>query len=324
MSRLDKSIGAVEPEAAETYVTEAAVALKGENAPAFATEAASQNGGRVLMLEGKAYTLREDIRSVLIIGIDDMDAGDTEASPETAHADFLVLAVLDESGSTVRLLQLDRDTITAIPVPDAAENRSGPLLTAHTFGDDEKQRCENTVSAVSNLLCGLPIDDYICVTMGAVPIVNDMLGGVTVTVTDSFAGIDDTLQPGQETTLTGQQALTYVRSCFDMPENKTNENRMARHRVYTDAAIGQLRDAVEEDDTVVEKLLLAISDHLVSDLTIKDLISYLEAAADYEYLGFVTPEGEWNRTEGYEEFYPDQDALESLVIELFCQPAELE
>ena len=81
---------------------------------------------------------------------------------------------------------------------------------------------------------------------------------------------------------------------------------------------------MEEDNAVVEKLLLAISDHLVADLTLDDLISYIETIADYEYLGFVTPEGEWIRTEGYEEFYPDQAALKSLVIEMFCQPAEQE
>lgn len=41
---------------------------------------------------------------------------------------------------------------------------------------------------------------------------NDLLGGVTVTVEDDFSQVDSSLVMGKRVTLTGQQALTFVRS----------------------------------------------------------------------------------------------------------------
>ncbi len=58
--------------------------------------------------------------------------------------------------------------------------------SAHSMGLDQKVRAENTVDAVSHLLGDATIDGYAMVNMGAVSVVNDMVGGVTVTIEMTF------------------------------------------------------------------------------------------------------------------------------------------
>lgn len=61
------------------------------------------------------------------------------------------------------------------------------------------------------------IDGYAMVNVGAVSVVNDMVGGVTVTIEDDFSEVDPTLKMGETVTLMGEQARelreTAKRSC---------------------------------------------------------------------------------------------------------------
>ena len=52
---------------------------------------------------------------------------------------------------------------------------------------DHETRAENTVDAVSTLLGGHKIDGFAMVNMSAIEVVNDMVGGVTVTIEDDFS-----------------------------------------------------------------------------------------------------------------------------------------
>ena len=59
------------------------------------------------------------------------------------------------------------------------------------------------MDAVSTLLGGHKIDGFAMVNMSAIEVVNDMVGGVTVTIEDDFPD-SDTLIKGQTVTLHGE------------------------------------------------------------------------------------------------------------------------
>ena len=67
-----------------------------------------------------------------------------------------------------------------------------------------------------------------------------MVGGVTLTVTSDFSAIDPHLVEGETITLYGDQALTYVRSRYNI-DDETNLARMARQRQYLAALEEKLR-----------------------------------------------------------------------------------
>lgn len=64
------------------------------------------------------------------------------------------------------------------------------LSLAHSMGPDQNMRAENTVDAVSTLLKGQKINGYAMINMSAIQVVNDMVGGVTVTIEGDFSERD--------------------------------------------------------------------------------------------------------------------------------------
>lgn len=93
-----------------------------------------------------------------------------------------------------KLLSVDRNTVT--PVRSLADDGTYLATTdiqlslAHSMGLDQNMRAENTVDAVSTLRKGQKIDGYAMINMSAIQVVNDMVGGVTVTIEDDFSERD--------------------------------------------------------------------------------------------------------------------------------------
>ena len=58
----------------------------------------------------------------------------------------------------------------------------------------------------------MTIDHYVALSMDAVPVINDAVGGVAVRCMDDLTAYDPSLTEGAEITLMGDQALYYVRA----------------------------------------------------------------------------------------------------------------
>ena len=71
------------------------------------------------------------------------------------------------------------------------------------------------------------------VNMSAIEVVNDMVGGVTVTIEDDFPD-SDTLIKGQTVTLHGKDAERFIRERKTVADG-LNENRMSRQAQYEEA-----------------------------------------------------------------------------------------
>ena len=93
-----------------------------------------------------------------------------------------------------KLLSVDRNTVT--PVRSLADDGTYLATTdiqlslAHSMGPDQNMRAENTVDAVFTLRKGQKIDGYAMINMSAIQVVNDMVGGVTVTIEGNFSERD--------------------------------------------------------------------------------------------------------------------------------------
>ena len=155
--------------------------------------------------------------------------------------------------------------------------------------------------------------------MDAVPILNDLVGGVEVEVLHDFTGIDDALIQGQKVTLTGEQALLYVRTRYGL-DDSTNSARMQRQKQYMNALYQVTQDRIATDSHFVMDASLSLSDFTVSDRSVTQLQTLAEKFNRYEFTGIEDIAGESRQGTEYMEFYPDEDALMDLVIRLFYQP----
>ena len=254
MQHLENSISRVENPADSTENANSGNSNPNETSDSAADPSPEKT---VLHLGDSYYSTTDKIETFLVIGT---DASGNQADPaadqvyrQTYHggmADFLALIVVNDTQSTYRILQLNRDTITIVPIID--ENGEGEatgefqLCTAHWFGGDEKMNCENTVTAVSGMLGGLPIDAYFSIGMDQITALNHEVGGVTVTLEDDLTSLDPTMQKGATLTLTDAQAELYVRSRMSVDDGE-NLSRMARQRIYLTALSAQVKELSRED-----------------------------------------------------------------------------
>ena len=174
--------------------------------------------------------------------------------------------------------------------------------------------CVNTVDAVSDFLYGIEIDHYVAMTMGAIPYLNDLIGGVEVTVLDDFSGIDDSLVEGETITLKGEQALHYVRNRAEL-EDSTNLNRMKRQQQYLMAAAQKIEN-LDEDFTISPEQLAQIAKYILSDCSIDTLSRMSEQFGTYKLQELQDIQGEAVQGEEFIEFYPDEEKLAEQVLSL--------
>jgi anionic cell wall polymer biosynthesis LytR-Cps2A-Psr (LCP) family protein len=154
--------------------------------------------------------------------------------------------------------------------------------------------------------------------MDAIPILNDAVGGVTVTVTDDFAKVNPSITMG-ELTLKGDQVIDYVRTRKDVGDQK-NVTRMKRQREYVDsflkALYGKAHDNAEFLIATYEKL----APYIVTDCSVNTLSAMVERYSDFTIADAVTPEGDNIIANDHYEFHVDEEKLDELIVELFYAP----
>jgi LCP family protein required for cell wall assembly len=261
------------------------------------------------------------------MGLDKFE-GDIKSDAYTndRQADFLMLFVFDNVSKKCTALHINRDTMADVNKLDVTGFKvvgtiNQQIALAHIYGDGDKTSCRNTADAVSKLLKNVKIDHYISVTMDTVPVFNDLVGGVEVTVTEDFSGLDDTLVKGEKVTLMGEHALNYVRTRKGL-EDSSNSTRMERQKQYLEALYNKTMQCIESDDEFVVNASLAISDYIVSDRSVTQLQEIMEKASSYEFAGIMSLEGESRMGEKFIEFYPDEELLMKTVVDLFFTEKE--
>ena len=271
--------------------------------------------------EGQWYELNNEIDTVLILGIDSIESTD-ESRDSSSQADFLALLIVDNEAKSFKVLHINRDTVTDIPQIDKYGSKYGTytaqLALAHTYGGQDNMKCRNTVDAVNNLLYSVDIDHYLSLTMDAIPVLNDGMGGVTLTLEEDFTALGENFVKGAEVTLVGDEALTFVRWRSDALTT-SNLDRMTRQRQYISALFDKYVSA-DIDNTL--ETMLKVNEHLVSDCTINQMSDLLETLQDYTYETTLTLPGEAILGSEYVEFHVDETQLQKMVVELFYVPQE--
>jgi len=277
-----------------------------------------------LTYKGKNFVLKDNVETFLVLGLDKFDNEDSGSYNNDKQADFLLLIVVDNEAKTCRAIHIDRDTMADVNMLGVAGDKIGTvnkqIALAHTYGNGREVSCRNTANAVSGVLMGVGVDHYASLIMEAVPVLNDLIGGVTVEIMDDFYGIDDTLIKGETVTLMGDHALNYVRSRKGL-DDSSNNNRMHRQKQYLNAFFDQFRAAAEADEFLLTDVALEMVDYIVSDCSVSKLENILKKISGYSFDGILNIEGKNKRGEQFMEFYPDKDSVKEIVVSCFYEEA---
>lgn len=298
-------------------------------------EAPIENAGTVqnaavktksLTYNGQEYPMKTHLQTVLLIGTDAVEAYEqtTEGVKPFYNynqADFLTLLVLDTDNNTAEILQVNRDTMTDVPWLDVLGNYGGTefkqLCLAFNYGDGGPKSCRNTVSAVSSLLFDAPIDYYMQVPMTAIPVLNDVVGGVPITFQEDMTDIDPAFVKGATVRLDGSQAEKFVRSRMGLSDD-TNTYRMERQLQYLDSFQNCAREAIDTDSQFVLTLLEKLSDYLQTNLTGDQLVNFITQLDESEISPIRPPQGTLTLEDGHYAFYVDLDPTWEDVKRAYC------
>ncbi len=273
-------------------------------------------------VDGVTYRRRKNVTTILLMGIDRDSGKVTSGYRNGGQADFLQLLVIDSEQRKITRLPIDRDTMTPIAILGVLGSQSGirtaQICLSHGFGDGKEQSCELTAGAVSNLLLGTPIDAYIAMYLDGIHVLNDAVGGVTVTLEDDFSALDVSMTQGKTLTLTGKQAELYVRSRRNIGAG-TNEARMVRQRQYADRLAELLDRRVQEDQAYIGALYDELKPYLMTSLSRGALINQVWNTRAYERETAELKGLYRVGTDGFMQFHADETQLRQIVLELLYQ-----
>lgn len=279
---------------------------------------------RTIVRDNVEYYPRTDMTVILLAGTDEEGPVlSSESYNNSAEADMVSLMILNHGDQTINLLSINRDTMMNIPILGVggrpAGSFYGQLALAHTYGTGLDDSCANLRQAVSDFLYGVQIDHYVVMNMDAISVLNDAVGGVTVNVTEDFSQVSDPLPTGT-VTLKGKQAMTYVRSRHGVGD-ELNLTRMERQREYMEGFLHSLRDCVQEDPQNLLTAYQDASNYLTTDCSVTVINSLLNECSGYSLGRVESVKGE-NRTGEFMEFYPDEAALDKLILEMLYAPKQ--
>ncbi|MGN0351054.1 MAG: LCP family protein [Roseburia sp.] len=277
--------------------------------------------------DGQAYRYNNHLKNYLFLGID----SDEKVTPAKdgisgGQSDAMFLLIEDTEKETLSILAINRNTMTPIDVYDKDGNYVGQqvaqICLQHGYGNGQKLSCSRAADAVSRLLYNVPISGYMSVRMGAIPQMNDAVGGVEVEVLDDLSdparGVE--LKQGETVTLSGEEAYVYLRR-RDLDTFDSATQRLERQMQYLTGFFTQAMDLAKRDKSAAVDIYNSMSDYLVTNM---DATGMLTETLQYSFddSQVYTVPGETVMGETFEEYHVDEDALYQLILELFYEPVE--
>lgn len=277
---------------------------------------------------GVHYRYNADILTFLFLGIDKME--EVEESGEGlggGQSDAVFLLVLNPHTREISVIGIPRDTMTEIEIYGTGGNYLGTstaqLTLQHAYGDGAKVSCERSRDAVTRLFYGLPIHGYCAVNMGAIPLINDAVGGIELEALETLDFKEFHVKEGEHIRLEGMDAYYYLHN-RDVTSFNSAGRRLERQKQYLSAYADAVVAALKKDITFPAYLYGTLSRYMVTDISL-DEVGYLATqVAGYHFSGegMRSLKGETVMGEEYEEFYVDEEALYRLLLEVFYEEVE--
>lgn len=283
----------------------------------------------IVTYKGKKYEYNNNIRTYLMMGVDNDDpVALAEDYTHGGQSDAMFLLVTDTSKQTLKVISINRNTMTDIRLCDPKGNDLGTFYTQiclqHGFGDGKRLSCSRSVDAVSGLFGNIPISGYLAMNMGGIPKMNDEIGGVELKVLQDidFPEQKVSLKKDDIVTLNGTEAYYYLRG-RDIEEFDSATDRLRREEQYILAYMKKLKTLAGRDSSKAVGIYNSISDYLVASVDFTDLITELMG---YEFSDddMLTVPGETKigqPVDGkrFEEYYVDEEKMQKLIIQVFYE-----
>lgn len=318
-NRLKSNVVNAAPSVSEVVPVEAATAKE---------EAVWQEGW--IKHNGIIYEYNDNIITFLIMGIDKQgDVKEVAEGTNGGQADALFLLTLNPDDKTIGVIGINRNTMTDIDIynEEGAYVRTvnAQIAVQHGFGNGVEESCEYELKAVRKLFYNIPVHGYAAINMSAISTINDLVGGVDVTVLEDLTKFDKSLKEGAEVHLEGKSAYVYA-SRRDTSVFGSADKRLERQKQYLKAFIAKAKSEGKKNIGIVSDIYKAVSDEMTTDITLDEALYLAPEVIDYSFSddNFRMMSGDTIQGDRFEEFYPDEEALYELILDVFYDEVQIE
>lgn len=284
-----------------------------------------KGGYRTITWKDKEYQYNSLITTILYAGLDSTDPlKASETYSNKARADSISVVILDKKKKKMSILALNRDTMTEIRRYTRTGEDMGTYVShlgyAYSYGDGGEVSCEDLKEAVEKLL-GISIDEYAVTNQSSITSINDLVGGVTVTVpNDDLAAMYPELKKGAVVTLDDSNVKDFLQH-RDTAADFSNEGRIERQQAYVTAYVDLLKNRLASEPDQLWQEIGQMNDYLQTSITKNKYLSLARLLENVSFTDadYYRPTGKDSAGELHDEFYVDEDALRQLVIDLFYE-----
>lgn len=271
-----------------------------------------------ISFEGKKYVYNDKLINLLFMGVDkNLDLDQRRAGGSQGLADAIFLMSYNTENKTFKMVAIPRDTEVPVVHQDTSGNKletvKEQITLQYAYGTDPADSSKLVMEDVSELLFRLPIQKYITINMEAVPVINDEVGGVTLTTLPGASSFP----AGQKWHLTGSEALNYVRQRTKEPQAALN--RLERQKQYIQAFLSQAKTAVMGDLGLPFRLLDHLGNYVSTNLTSQEITYLLTDVGSFDF-GSMKPlqiPGHVEERENHEFFITSKEDMKKFVLENF-------
>lgn len=273
--------------------------------------------------DGATYTFNQQQFVLYFMGIDDNDPVAPRTSSEGGQADAHFLIFIDTNAKAIRILTLNRNTMTDIDIYDLYNEYGytipGQLCLQHAYGDGMQDSCKKSQDAIRRCLNNMPVHAYVSLNKGIIGALNDAVGGVRVIALEDiiFPEPETIIHKGDDILLKGSDAFYYITHRYTANFG-SNNTRLERQKQYLHTLLEQLKSSVLKNPFKLFELYHLSKKYMVTDLSIPEMFYLGSICMTYQIdTNIVSIPGKTQAEELYETFYPDKEACEDTILEYF-------
>lgn len=219
------------------------------------------------------------VQTMLLMSLTDYQIpGSVKTLRNDRQVDFIMLLTIDANANTTTAVQIDPDIEVPYQYQGAAQAEIMPLGEVFSYGSGGSDSNLNILMAVSKLMDHVKIDHYMTFDADSVGIVADMLGGVTVNITDSFPESYPELAKGGSVCLDGKNADVFFN--YVAPEDGDNASHMRRQQEFIRGVYGPFSSSAGQEEFVAQ-LSIKLGEKMNTDLTLSQMLKMMEVLQQY-------------------------------------------
>ena len=289
------------------------------------------------------FVYNQDLINILVLGVDNAESISREVVPgNLGQTDAMYLVSLDMNTKDIHVMGIPRDTVAPISIV-TKDNVVGGIVPMqitlqYAYGNNVKSGANMSAQAVSTLMENIPIQDVCVINWDTVAVLNDAIGGVTVTIQDDFTDesgeeVAPEFYQGNTVTLKGEQAWLFVKE-RDCNVFGSALERVSNQEQYIDAFINQTKHQFKKDIFLPAEMYIKMltSDCYYSTLKASECVYLVSQLQEFHIskenidtlpgnvekgVIYMGENRDIEVETGYEEFHVNQDELRELLISRF-------